>query len=135
MYGRDGRQYLDFLAGFGACNVGHNHPHVVAAAQEQMSKMIHTAIGVTNYEPLLYLAEELGKILPGNANVFFFGNSGTEAARRVLQIALDKGLLLYPCGHWNQTIRLIPALNVTQAQINEGFNIFTEAVLEAQKEL
>ena len=59
----------------------------------------------------------------------------TEVVRRVLQLALDKGLLLYPCGHWNQTIRLIPALNVTQDQIDEGFNIFTEAVLEAQKGL
>jgi 4-aminobutyrate aminotransferase-like enzyme len=57
----------------------------------------------------------------------------TETARRVLHIALDKGLLLYPCGHWNQIIRLIPALNVTQAQIDEGFNIFAEAVLEVQK--
>ncbi|MGB2765195.1 MAG: aminotransferase class III-fold pyridoxal phosphate-dependent enzyme, partial [Candidatus Aminicenantaceae bacterium] len=58
----------------------------------------------------------------------------TEAARRVLHIALDKGLLLYPCGHWSQTIRLIPALNVTQAQIDEGFKIFAEAVLKTQKE-
>nr|HID15116.1 aminotransferase class III-fold pyridoxal phosphate-dependent enzyme [Anaerolineae bacterium] len=33
VYGHDGRRYLDFLAGFGACNVGHNHPRVVAAAR------------------------------------------------------------------------------------------------------
>ena len=57
----------------------------------------------------------------------------TEVVRRILQLALDKGLLLYPCGHWNQTIRLIPALNVTQDQIDEGMKIFAEAVLEAQK--
>ena len=87
VYGRDGRRYLDFLAGFGACNVGHNHPRVVAAAQAQTSKMIHTAIGVTNYEPLLYLAEELGKIMPGKANVFFFGNSGAEAVDGAIKLA------------------------------------------------
>jgi len=58
-----------------------------------------------------------------------------EIVRRILQLALEKGLLLYPCGHWNQTIRLIPALNVTQDQIDEGLKIFTEAVLEVQKEL
>jgi len=87
LYGRDGRKYLDFLAGFGACNVGHNHPRVVAAAQAQMSKMIHTAIGVTNYESLLYLAEELGQIMPGDANVFFFCNSGTEAVDGAIKIA------------------------------------------------
>ena len=87
IYSRDGRRYLDFLAGFGACNVGHNHPRVVAAAQAQMSKMIHTAIGVTNYEPLLYLADELGRIMPGNASVFFFGNSGSEAVDGALKLA------------------------------------------------
>lgn len=59
----------------------------------------------------------------------------TEVVRRILQLALDKGLLLYPCGHWNQTIRLIPALTVTREQIDEGLKMFTEAVLEAQKAL
>ena len=58
-----------------------------------------------------------------------------EAARNILQIALDKGLLLYPCGHWNQTIRLIPALNIKKEQIDEGMKIFSEAVLEVQKQL
>lgn len=87
IYDRNGKRYLDFLDGFGACNVGHNHPQVVAAAQAQMSKMIHTAIGVTNYESLLYLAEELGQIMPGNANVFFFGNSGAEAVEGAIKLA------------------------------------------------
>ncbi len=87
VYGRDGRKYLDFLCGFGACNVGHNHPEVIKAAQEQMSKMVHTAIGVTNYEPLLYLADKLGQIMPGQSNVFFFGNSGSEAVEGAIKLA------------------------------------------------
>lgn len=87
VYGRDGRRYVDFLAGFGACNVGHNHPRVIEKAQAQMSKFIHTAIGVTNYEPLLFLADELGQIMPGGADVFFFGNSGSEAVDGALKLA------------------------------------------------
>ncbi len=87
VYGQDGRRYLDFLSGFGACNVGHNHPRVIDAAQEQMSKFVHTAIGVTNYEPLLRLADELGSIMPGEANVFFFGNSGAEAVEGAIKLA------------------------------------------------
>ena len=87
VYGRDGRKYIDFLCGFGACNVGHNHPEVIQAAQDQMQKMVHTAIGVTNYEPLLYLADELGKIMPGSADVFFFGNSGAEAVEGAIKLA------------------------------------------------
>jgi len=38
VFGRDGRRYLDLLAGFGACNIGHNHPRVVAAAQDQIDE-------------------------------------------------------------------------------------------------
>ena len=56
----------------------------------------------------------------------------TEVVKRILQIALNNGLLLYPCGHWNQVIRLIPALTVNRDQIKEGLKIFSEAVLEAE---
>jgi len=38
VFGRDGRRYLDFLAGFGVCNVGHNHPRVVAAARDRIDE-------------------------------------------------------------------------------------------------
>jgi 4-aminobutyrate aminotransferase len=54
---------------------------------------------------------------------------GSAAARRILQRSLDSGLLTYPCGHWSQTIRLIPPLSVTREQIEEGLAIFRQAVL------
>jgi 4-aminobutyrate aminotransferase len=82
LYTRDGRRVLDFLAGFGACNVGHNHPRVVAAAREQMERMVHAPLGVIAHEPALRLAWELGQITPGGADMFFFGNSGAEAVWR-----------------------------------------------------
>jgi 4-aminobutyrate aminotransferase len=37
--------------------------------------------------------------------------------------------LLYPCGHWTQTIRLIPPLTITREQVDEGLDIFRRAVL------
>ena len=87
IYGRDGRRYLDFLSGFGACNVGHNHPRVVAAAREQMERMVHAPVGVLATEPLLRLAWELGQITPGGADMFFFGNSGAEAVEGAIKLA------------------------------------------------
>jgi 4-aminobutyrate aminotransferase len=54
---------------------------------------------------------------------------GTEAVRRILQRSLDGGLLTYPCGHWSQTIRLIPPLTVTREQVDEGLGVFRQAVL------
>jgi 4-aminobutyrate aminotransferase len=55
-----------------------------------------------------------------------------EAVRRVLQRALEDGLLLYPCGHWTQTIRLIPPLTINREQVEEGLEIFRRAVLAAE---
>ncbi len=56
-----------------------------------------------------------------------------EAVRRVLQRALEGGLLLYPCGHWTQTIRLIPPLTIHREQVEEGLEIFRQAVLAASE--
>lgn len=52
-----------------------------------------------------------------------------KVVRRVLERALEGGLLLYPCGHWTQTIRLIPPLTITREQMDEGLAIFRQAVL------
>jgi 4-aminobutyrate aminotransferase len=87
LIGSDGRRYLDFLAGFGVTNVGHNHPRVVAAAREQMEKMIHAPLGTFAPETTLRLAWELRKIAPGGADMFFFGNSGGEAVDGALKLA------------------------------------------------
>ncbi len=87
VYDKDGKRYLDFLAGFGACNAGHNHPRIVAAAREQMERVVHAPVGVMASEPLLRLAHELGKVTPGGADMFFFGNSGSEAVDGALKLA------------------------------------------------
>ncbi len=87
VYDREGKRYLDFLAGFGACNAGHNHPRIVAAAREQMKHVVHAPAGVMAHQPLLRLAHELAGVVPGGANMFFFGNSGSEAVDAALKLA------------------------------------------------
>ncbi|MGD2179208.1 MAG: aminotransferase class III-fold pyridoxal phosphate-dependent enzyme, partial [Anaerolineae bacterium] len=82
-----GKRYLDFLAGFGACNAGHNHPRIVAAAREQMERMVHAPVGVMAHEPVLRLAHELGQVTPGGADMFFFSNSGSEAVDGAIKLA------------------------------------------------
>jgi 4-aminobutyrate aminotransferase len=53
----------------------------------------------------------------------------TAAVRRILDRCLRDGLLMYPCGHWTQTIRLIPPLTITRRQVDQGLDIFRRAVL------
>jgi 4-aminobutyrate aminotransferase len=52
-----------------------------------------------------------------------------EAVVRIKQRALERGLLFYPCGHWSQTIRLIPPLTITRSQVDDGLDILRRAVL------
>jgi 4-aminobutyrate aminotransferase len=87
LYGLDGKRYIDFMSAFGVVNVGHNHPAVIAAAREQMERQVHGAVGVTLHESVLRLAALLPEILPGHLDMFFFGNSGSEAVEGSIKLA------------------------------------------------
>ena len=87
LYTADGRRIMDFTAGIGVTNVGHGHARVLAAAHEQMDKFSHSAVGLTLHEPLLRLSEELPKVMPPGMEMFFFGNSGSEAVEGALKLA------------------------------------------------
>jgi 4-aminobutyrate aminotransferase len=87
VYGLDGRTYLDFVSGMAACNLGHRHPRVVAAAKAQIDELIHGPIGVLVYDSLLRLSEELARITPGDLNCFFWSSGGTEAIEGALKLA------------------------------------------------
>ena len=84
----DGRRLLDGLGGIAVNTLGHNHPRLVPALQDQVAKLIHTS----NYYrvPLQeQLADKLCE-LSGLANVFFC-NSGLEANEAALKIARKFG--------------------------------------------
>jgi 4-aminobutyrate aminotransferase len=52
-----------------------------------------------------------------------------DAVNRILVRALDAGMILYPCGHWSQTIRVIPPLTITREQMDDGLAILRHAIL------
>lgn len=60
----DGRRYLDFGGGIAVLNIGHRHPHVMAAVQAQLEAFTHTCFGVTPYESYIKLAERMNLIAP-----------------------------------------------------------------------
>lgn len=84
----DGRRYLDFVGGIGVLNVGHNHPRVVAAVQDQLKRVTHTAFQVAAYEPYIALAERLNKLVgKGEAYKSIFLTTGAEAVENAIKIA------------------------------------------------
>jgi 4-aminobutyrate aminotransferase/(S)-3-amino-2-methylpropionate transaminase len=84
----DGNVFIDFAGGVGCLNVGHSHPHVVAAAQEQLDRFSHTDFTVIPYEVYATLAERLLAHAPftGPAKAAFF-NSGAEAVENAVKFA------------------------------------------------
>jgi len=84
----DGNTFIDFTGGVGCLNVGHAHPRVVEAVQEQSAKYLHTDFTIVPYEPYVTLAERLIAVAPfrGPAKAAFF-NAGTEAVENAIKFA------------------------------------------------
>jgi len=84
----DGNTFLDFTGGVGCLNVGHSHPRVVEAAQEQLAKFSHTDFTIVPYEVYVTLAERLIAAAPfrSPAKAAFF-NAGTEAIENAIKFA------------------------------------------------
>jgi 4-aminobutyrate aminotransferase/(S)-3-amino-2-methylpropionate transaminase len=84
----DGNTFIDFTGGVGVLNVGHSHPRVVAAAQEQLERFSHTDYTIVPYEVYVRLAERLVELAPFSvpAKAAFF-NAGTEAVENAVKFA------------------------------------------------
>jgi 4-aminobutyrate aminotransferase/(S)-3-amino-2-methylpropionate transaminase len=84
----DGNTFLDFAGGVGCLNVGHAHPRVVEAVQEQAARFLHTDFTMVPYEVYVTLAERLLAVAPfsGPAKAAFF-NAGTEAVENAVKFA------------------------------------------------
>ena len=85
LYDDDGREYLDFVSGIGAVNLGHAHPAVAAAVAEQSSKLVHVS-NLYYTEHRAELACDLVGLLGGGMQVFF-ANSGAEANEGAIKLA------------------------------------------------
>lgn len=80
----EGKEYLDALAGIAVCNLGHCHPRVVKAVQEQAAQLIH----ISNFfvsEPQVRLSQKL--VESSGLERVFFSNSGAESVEGAIKIA------------------------------------------------
>jgi 4-aminobutyrate aminotransferase / (S)-3-amino-2-methylpropionate transaminase / 5-aminovalerate transaminase len=84
----DGNTFIDFTGGVGCLNVGHSHPRLVEAAQEQLARFGHTDFTIVPYEVYVELAERMIELAPisGPAKAAFF-NAGTEAVENSIKFA------------------------------------------------
>ncbi|MDP1850635.1 MAG: acetylornithine/succinylornithine family transaminase [Solirubrobacteraceae bacterium] len=86
LWDADGVEYLDFQTGLAVTSLGHSHPAVVAAIQQQAAQLVH--VGNLFYsEPGMRLAERLARSALGGGGKVHFANSGTEANEAALKVA------------------------------------------------
>ena len=86
IYDHEGRKFLDCLGGYGTFALGHRNPRVIAAVKDQLD---HLGLSAKAFftKNAADLAEKLAELTPGDLQVSFFSNSGTEAVEAALKFA------------------------------------------------
>ncbi|MGZ0782508.1 2-aminoadipate transaminase [Pseudomonas saponiphila] len=83
----DGKRYIDFVGGIGVLNLGHCHPRIVAAIQQQATRLTHYAFNAAQHEPYIEFMQRLAAFIPVRYPVSgMLTNSGAEAAENALKI-------------------------------------------------
>jgi len=105
----EGRELIDFAGGIAVLNTGHLHPKVVAAVQEQLTKVSHTCFQVLAYEPYVELCEKINKLVPGDFDKkTLLVTSGSEAVENAIKIARAAtgraGVIAFTGGYHGRTM-------------------------------
>lgn len=88
VWDEQGRSYLDFSSGWGVTALGHGHPVVLKALQEQAAKIMQNPNSGFTYSPVrARLLQRMQQILPGQLRRVFFANSGAEANDAAVKLA------------------------------------------------
>ena len=88
IYDKNGKGYMDMIAGVAVNNIGHNHPSVVKALKEQIDKHLHVMVyGEFIQDSQMAFAKNLTSLLPQHLNCVYIVNSGTEANEAALKLA------------------------------------------------
>lgn len=84
----NGKQYVDLISGFSVCNIGHSHPAVVKAVQDQAAEYMHLIVyGEFIESPQTAYARLLTDHLPTSLDCVYFTNSGAEATEGAMKLA------------------------------------------------
>lgn len=88
IYDKEGKKYLDFVAGVSACSLGHRPQVVIDAIQKQLSQYMHVMVyGEYIQDTQLALSKLLASHCPAPLNTVYLTNSGTEATEGALKLA------------------------------------------------
>jgi acetylornithine/N-succinyldiaminopimelate aminotransferase len=88
LYDTSGNAYIDLVSGFSVSNIGHRHPKVLEAIQQQLEKYLYINVyGEFIQSPQVKLAVKLNDLLPKPLSTVYFVNSGSEAIEGAMKLA------------------------------------------------
>ena len=88
LWDKDGKEYIDLIAGISVCNVGHRHPKVIEAIKKQLDDYMHIMVyGEFVESPQVQYAKLLTDHLPKTLNSIFYTASGSEATEGAMKLA------------------------------------------------
>jgi acetylornithine/N-succinyldiaminopimelate aminotransferase len=88
IYDKNGKAYMDMIAGVAVNNIGNRHPKVVEAIKNQVDKYLHVMVyGEFIQDSNIAFAQNLTSLLPDSLNCVYPVNSGTEANESALKLA------------------------------------------------
>jgi len=133
VWDEEGNEYIDFFSGISVCNLGHSHPAVISAIEEQIHRIFHIS-NLFYTIPQIELAELL--IKHSFADKAFFCNSGAEANEAAIKLARIWGKQFSPPRYKIITMegsfhgRTLATLTATgQEKVRRGFEPLPEGFL------
>jgi len=88
LFDKAGKEYIDLIGGISVANIGHRHPKVVEAIQEQLEAYLHIMVyGEFIETPQVRYAKLLADQLPASLHSVYFTNSGSEATEGAMKLA------------------------------------------------
>ena len=129
----DGNTFIDLAGGIGMLAVGHCHPAVVKAVQDQVAKYIHPCALVTTYEPYVRLAELLNELTPGSfKKKTILANSGAEAVENAIKLSRKytgrPAVICFEGGYHGRTL-LTLSLTSKYGLFKSGFGPFAPEIV------
>ena len=125
----EGKEYLDFTAGWALANTGYSHPHVKQAVIEQLNRTTFAGLVSGMHEPALRLAEKLVELVPGDfRKKAWFGLCGSDASEtvgRLLPLATGKRRMVSFIGayHGSTAASMAMSAHVAQTQFIGGGHV------------
>jgi adenosylmethionine-8-amino-7-oxononanoate aminotransferase len=89
LYEVGGRPLLDGIASWWCVNLGHGHPRLIEAIQQQAGQLQHAILGGMSHPNAIRLAEQVARLTPADLNHAFFCCDGASAVESALKIAVQ----------------------------------------------